>query len=158
MQKTAEIKKNKAGILQAAETDGIKLHACESSLGAIRKLIDSGMKKTGFSQKKISALTVSVTEHCENLIRHAYAGKGGEVELKLEIKYPVAKITVLDRGPQFDMRKKRIPDISRRLKNGLGGKMGIKTILALCDSVEYERAGGCNENVFIVREKISAKK
>ncbi|HDQ26532.1 MAG TPA: ATP-binding protein [bacterium] len=153
MPKTDKTGKNPGKAARKTVTARIKIEAAGSSLGAIRKFINSRMKRAGFSLKKISALKVAVTEHCENLIRHAYAGKGGKAELKLEIKYPRAKITVLDRGPKFDMRKKRIPDISRRLKNGQGGKMGIKTILALCDRVEYKRTGGCNENVFTVREK-----
>jgi anti-sigma regulatory factor (Ser/Thr protein kinase) len=142
MQKKAEIK--------SAE---IKVDAKEGNLGLIRKFIGDNMKNTGFPRKKISALAVSVTEHCENLIRHAYVKKTGKVALKLKLKYPAAKITALDSGARFNMTEQKIPDTSRRLKKGLGGKMGIKTILALCDAVEYKRRNCRNENTFIVRAK-----
>jgi anti-sigma regulatory factor (Ser/Thr protein kinase) len=135
----------------------IKVDATENNLGLIRRFIGDNMKNTGFPRKKISALSVSVTEHCENLIRHAYAKKRGKVSLKLELKYPEAKITALDAGPRFNMKEQKLPDISLRLKNGLGGKMGIKTILALCDAVEYKRINGRNRNTFIVRVKNTKK-
>ncbi len=135
----------------------IKVDAAEDNLGLIRRFIGDNMKNTGFPRKKISALSVSITEHCENLIKHAYAKKAGKVALKLELKYPEAKITALDKGPRFNMKEQKIPDTSRRLKNGLGGKMGIKTILALCDNVEYRRINGRNKNTFTVRAEKSGK-
>ncbi len=138
--------------LHKEKTAVIKVGANEHNLSIIRKFINARMKKSGFSAHKTAVLVVSVIEHCENLIRHAYKGKGGEIKLKLAIKRPSAKITILDNGPKFNMKKKRIPDISLRLKNGFGGKMGIKTILSLCDRVEYKRKDGYNENSFIILE------
>lgn len=135
----------------------IKVDAKEGNLGLIRKFIGDNMKDLGFPRKKISALAVSITEYCENLIRHAYAEKTGKVSLKLELKYPEAKIIAQDAGPRFNMQEQKIPDISLRVKKGLGGKMGIKTILALCDAVEYKRINGRNENTFIVRAENPGK-
>jgi len=54
------------------EISGLNVAAKERNLGLIRKFIGAGMKNSRFPRKKISALAVSVTEHCENLIRHAY--------------------------------------------------------------------------------------
>jgi serine/threonine-protein kinase RsbW len=152
MSKAAKIGRNSSKALQKAKTAVIKVDANEHNLSIIRKFINVRMKKSGFSANKTAALVVSVIEHCENLIRHAYKEKGGEIKLKLAIKRHRAKISILDNGPEFNMKKKRIPDISARLKNGFGGKMGIKTILALCDKVEYKRKDGYNENNFIILE------
>lgn len=135
----------------------LNVEAEESNLGLIRKFIGAGMKNAGFPRRKISAMAVSMTEHCENLIRHAYAKKSGKVALALELKYPEAKLTALDSGPRFNMLEQEIPDTAQRLKKGLGGKMGIKTILASCDEVGYKRMNGCNENTFIVRVKKPGK-
>lgn len=140
-----------------AEISVLTVEAVERNLGLIRKFIATGMKKNRFPRKKISALEVAVTEHCENLIRHAYKGKKGRVELKIVLKYPAAKITLRDNGKKFDMIKYKLPDTHKRVKKGLGGKMGIKTILALCDAVLYRRINGYNENTFIVLAKKSRK-
>ena len=157
MAKKAEIKKSAARARKKPETSGIKVDAKPHNLGLIRKFINTGMKKQGFPQEKISALKVSLTEHCENLIRHAYGRKTGSMEIKMELKFPAARITVLDSGPGFDMTAYEIPDTSRRLKKGLGGKMGLKTILALCDRVEYRRRHSHNENIFILGRKKNGK-
>jgi len=158
MRKTAEIRRGAAKALKKTGTALLKIDAKKENLGLIRKFIHVSMRKSGFPGKKISALAVSLTEHCENLIRHAYAKKRGKVELQMKLNYPVAKITALDRGPMFNMNKISIPDTARRVKNGQGGKMGVKTILALCDRVEYKRKDGYNENSFIVLDKKPSKK
>jgi anti-sigma regulatory factor (Ser/Thr protein kinase) len=139
------------------EISKLNVAASARNLGLIRKFISSGMKSAGFPRKKISALEVAVTEYCENLIRHAYKKKSGKVELKLNLKYPAAKITALDYGKKFDMIRYKIPDTHKRVRKGLGGKMGIKTMLALCDAVLYKRNNGHNENTFIVLAKKPGK-
>lgn len=135
----------------------LNVEASARNLGLIRKFIGAGMNNSGFPRRKISAMAVSATEHCENLIRHAYAKKSGKVALTLEVKYPEAKLTALDTGPRFNMLEQEMPDTSLRLKKGLGGKMGIKTMLASCDEIGYKRMNGCNENTFIVRVKNPGK-
>jgi len=152
MQRAVKMRKNSVKALHKTKPALLRVDANEHNLSIIRKFINVRMKKSGFSAHKTAALVVSVIEHCENLIRHAYSEKDGEIELKLEIKRPAARITILDNGPEFNLKKKRIPNISLRLKNGFGGKMGIKTIMALCDKVEYKRKDGYNENTFIIHE------
>src|SRR5271157_4847671 len=106
MSQTVEMRRNLFKALQKAKTAMIKVDANEHNLSLIRKFINVRMKRYGFSDYKTAALVVSVIEHCENLIRHAYTEKGGEIELKLAIKRPAAKITILDKGPEFNMKKK----------------------------------------------------
>ncbi|MCE5300703.1 MAG: ATP-binding protein [Spirochaetia bacterium] len=147
----------KAEMQNNAKISRLNVEAAACNLRLIRKFIGDSMKNEGFPRRKISAMAVSVTEHCENLIRHAYRKKSGKVALALELKYPEAKLTALDSGPRFNMLEQKLPDTSQRLKKGLGGKMGIKTILASCDAIGYKRMNGCNENTFIVRVKKPGK-
>ncbi|MBN2754291.1 MAG: ATP-binding protein [Candidatus Goldbacteria bacterium] len=140
-----------------AEVSELKVDAKAQNLGVIRKFINAAMKNNGFAQDKISAMKVSITEHIENLIRHAYAEKPGKTDIIMKLEFPSVKITVLDSGAKFDMTTHEIPDTSRRLKKGLGGKMGIKTIMALCDKVVYKRKGNYNENTFIIRQNKKGK-
>jgi anti-sigma regulatory factor (Ser/Thr protein kinase) len=146
--------RNKQGRRAAAcgaEKYCMTVEAKEENLGLVRSFIGAGMKKKGFPENDISALKLAVTEHFENLIRHAYGKKRGTAGIEMELKKPAARITVRDEGPAFDMRGYEVPDTFKRVKKGLGGKMGIKTILALCDAVEYRRKNKRNENSFIIR-------
>jgi len=132
----------------------ITVEAKAGNLSLIRKFINTGMKAQGFPHEKISAMKVCVTEHCENIIKHAYGAGGGSVTIVMELNMPSAKITALDSGARFDITKYNLPDTALRIKKGMGGRMGLKTILALCDKVSYSRKKGINENVFILgREK-----
>ncbi len=127
------------------------------NLAFIRRWIGSAMKKQGFAPDEISAIKVSVTEHCENLVRHAYAHKPGKVEIIIRLGYPRADVTVVDSGPAFDMTKYKPKDLSKRIKQGIGGNMGIKTIMTLCTEVRHRRVKNRNENTFIIKAKKTGK-
>ncbi len=139
-------------MLNKKEMHILKTDASPQNIQVIRKFIEIEMKKNKFSKEKISAMKVSVTEHCENIIKHSYNGNAGKMEIYMEFKKTYVKISVVDFGPKFDMNRYSIPDTSRRLKKGLGGKMGIKTILAMSDKVIYKRKRNYNENIFIIKK------
>lgn len=124
----------------------------KKKLDDIRKIIGSALHKNGFTAAKIAGLEISVVEHCENLIKHAYNGSRGDIEVEAEINYPEAKVKISDTAPAFNMFKQELPELSERLKKGLGGKMGIRIILSMCDDVEYERKAGHNVNTFIIKD------
>jgi anti-sigma regulatory factor (Ser/Thr protein kinase) len=124
----------------------------KKKLEEIRKLLGSALHKNGFSAAKTAGLEISVVEHCENLIKHAYNGSKGDIKIDADIKYPEAKVKISDTAPAFNMFKAKLPELSERIKKGIGGKMGIRIILSMCDDVEYERRGGYNINTFIIRD------
>lgn len=121
-------------------------------LDEIRKMIGAALRNNGFSAAKIAGLEVSVVEHCENLIKHAYNGSKGEIIIDAEIRHPEARIKISDTAPAFNMFKQKLPELSGRIKKGIGGKMGIRIILSMCDDVTYERRGGYNINTFIIQD------
>ncbi len=141
-------KKMQAG----GETISATYPAEKKKLDEIRKLIGGALRNNGFSAAKIAGLEVSVVEHCENLIKHAYDGRKGDIKIPAEIRHPEAKISISDTAPAFNMFKQKLPELSDRLKKGLGGKMGIRIILSMCDDVTYERRGGYNINTFIIKD------
>jgi anti-sigma regulatory factor (Ser/Thr protein kinase) len=130
----------------------IKVSADKHSLNMIRQAIGDAMKTRGFSTLKTAGMEVSVIEHCENLIKHVYAAGGGGISIEMKLKYPVAMVRITDTGPEFNMLEAKLPALSGRIAKGLGGKMGIRTILLMCDEVKYRRRGSVNENVFIIRD------
>jgi|ERR1035437_1274052 anti-sigma regulatory factor (Ser/Thr protein kinase) len=129
------------------------LPAEKQNLEIIRKTISGIMKDYGFTRSKISGLEVSIVEHCENLIKYAYVGKIGYINVKAHFKFPVAEIHITDNAAEFNMLKAELPQLAERIKKGIGGKMGIRTIMSMCDEVKYERKNGKNINTFIIREK-----
>lgn len=124
----------------------------KKNLHVIRELLRIAMKDAGFSFRKTANLELSVIEHCENLIKYAYTNGDGEIKIKADLRYPVAKIIVKDTEREFDMSKQKLPELSGRIVRGIGGKMGIRTILSMCDEIKYKRKNGHNENIFIIRD------
>jgi anti-sigma regulatory factor (Ser/Thr protein kinase) len=137
------------------ETISVVYPAEKKKLDEIRKMIGTALHKNGFSSGKIAGLEISVVEHCENLIKHAYAGIKGDIKIDADIKHPEARIRISDTAPAFNMFKAKLPELSERLKKGLGGKMGIRIILSMCDEVEYNRKNGYNENTFVIKDVLS---
>jgi anti-sigma regulatory factor (Ser/Thr protein kinase) len=130
----------------------LRLPMEKQNLSNIRKTVSYVLKDSGFSHDKISGIEVSIVEHCENIIKYAYAGRTGYIDVEVEAKLPVAKVKIIDNARAFNMLKAELPSISERIKKGVGGKMGIRTILSMCDKVVYKRTGNKNENTFIIRE------
>ncbi|HNZ29812.1 MAG TPA: ATP-binding protein [Candidatus Goldiibacteriota bacterium] len=157
MEKMAEINTALLQLKKNTAESAIIADANVHNLAFIRRWISSAMKKQGFAPDDISPIKVSVTEHCENIIKHAYADKPGKVEIIIRLDYPRAGITVVDSGPAFDMTGYKPRDISKRIKEGIGGNMGIKTIMTLCTEVKYRRVKNRNENTFIIKAKKTGK-
>ena len=142
-------------IIMSKEKKGmvrLGLPAEKQNLEIIRKTISNIMKDYGFTRNKISGLEVSIVEHCENLIKYAYAGRTGYINVEAHLKFPVAEIKITDTAAEFNMLKAELPQLAERIKKGIGGKMGIRTIISMCDEVKYERKSGKNINTFIIRE------
>jgi len=137
----------------AGELISVVFPAEKKRLEDIRRLIGNAMHRNGFSAAKTAGLEISVVEHCENLIKHAYNASKGDIKIDADIKFPEARIKIADTAPAFNMFKAKLPELPERLKKGLGGKMGIRIILSMCDDVEYERKGGYNVNTFVIKDE-----
>jgi len=129
------------------------ISASKKNLKKVRELITKEMKVNGFSTNKIISAIITITEHLENIIKYGYKNSKGKIYIKLDLNYPVAKIIVSDKGKKFNILKAKTEDLKERIKNGIGGKMGIKIIFNFCDDLEYKRIKGYNNNIFIFNEK-----
>jgi|DewCreStandDraft_4_1066084.scaffolds.fasta_scaffold09864_1 anti-sigma regulatory factor (Ser/Thr protein kinase) len=129
------------------------ISASKKNLKKVRELITKEMKVNGFSTNKTISAIITITEHLENIIKYGYKNSKGKIYIKLDLNYPVAKIIVSDKGKKFNILKAKTEDLKERIKNGIGGKMGIKIIFNFCDDLEYKRIKGYNNNIFIFNEK-----
>lgn len=93
---------------------------------------------------------LALHELCTNIVRHAYAGEPGaiDVEMKIDGQIPQLSIRVCDKGSnEFDMNRLSKPDL---VEPSLGG-MGLWLITQLMDVVEYRRTGDSNEWLLMKR-------
>lgn len=148
MERQSVPSKLKPGLLK------FRMPAEKQHLDMIRRTISHFIKEYGFSRSKVAGLEVSIVEHCENIIKYGYAGKSGFIDVEVKAGLPKAAVTIKDTAPEFDMIKARaeLPQLAERIKKGIGGKMGIRTILSMCDDVKYKRERGRNVNTFMIND------
>ena len=100
----------------------------------------------GLPTDRRSLLELAVVEAATNVVRHAYEGKGGRVEVELAREGNAMTLSVVDSGRSFDPT--RVPP-PRELdpddpSTWPEGGMGLPIIRAACDELRYRSEGGKN--------------
>jgi serine/threonine-protein kinase RsbW len=100
----------------------------------------------GLSPERQSLLELAVVEAATNVVRHAYGGQGGRVEVELAREGRSIALSVVDSGTAFDptsVPPPREPDPADPSTWPEGG-MGLPIIRAACDELSYRSEGGRN--------------
>jgi serine/threonine-protein kinase RsbW len=84
----------------------------------------------------IEDMRLAVTEACTNVVRHAYAGTEGSIEVIVRPDGDALKITVADAGRGLGPS----PDTA-------GPGLGLPLIAAVTDGLEIERTGGAGSRL-----------
>jgi len=100
----------------------------------------------GLSDERCSLLELAVVEAATNVVRHAYGGRGGRVEVELAREEGAISLSILDSGVSFDptgVPPPPEPD-PRDPATWPEGGMGLPIIRAACDELCYRAEGGRN--------------
>jgi serine/threonine-protein kinase RsbW len=100
----------------------------------------------GLPESRRSLLELAVVEAATNVVRHAYGGRGGRVEVELARDGREVELSVLDAGLSFDPTRvpaPREPDPGDPATWPEGG-MGLPIIRAACDELRYRSEDGRN--------------
>jgi anti-sigma regulatory factor (Ser/Thr protein kinase) len=133
--------------LPTGGTREIQVSADLAGLDTGRDFVVNSLLDLGADSETTFALTTSYLELFENLINHGYSGRAGRAVVEIEADEKAAKIKVIDTAHEFNILEYRDPGQADMIKKGITGKMGIKTIMALCDEVLYSREAGRNKYV-----------
>lgn len=90
-----------------------------------------GLGKYAFS------LETAVDEASTNIIKHAYMGLGGFVQISCDMQGQDIVITITDRGKPFDPGSVPLPDVNADLANRKIGGLGIYMMKKMMDEVKY---------------------
>ena len=120
-------------------THTFELDICSSNLPPFRQKLRSLLEASGFDDKAVHDVILSVDEVLANVIRHAYGGKEGKVEsgkirVTVSDRGERAEIVIQDEGPCFDPRSIPAPELPSRKPGGLG----IYLVRSLMDEIDYE--------------------
>lgn len=97
--------------------------------------------RLGLPETESYHLQLAVDEACANVLRHAYGGRGGYIELTIRAVEDELQVTVRDWGKAFDPLGVPLPDISASLEERTLGGLGLYLMHQVMDSVSYQFDG-----------------
>ena len=100
----------------------------------------------GLPTERRSLLELAVVEAATNVVRHAYRGRGGRVEVELTREGRAIALSVVDTGISFDPTRVPPPrDLDPDDPSSWPeGGMGLPIIRAACDELRYRAEDGKN--------------
>jgi anti-sigma regulatory factor (Ser/Thr protein kinase) len=100
-------------------------------------------------------IRLSIEEAVENVVRYAYDGGLGWIEVGTELDPEGVMLTILlkDAGIPFNPLEKDDPDITQSVEEREIGGLGIFLCKKLMDHIEYKYEDGCN--ILIMTKRVA---
>ena len=125
-----------------------------SDIPRIIEFVVSWLEKNGL-EKHSFALETAVDEASTNVVKHAYGGNGGFLEISCDFKGEEIIVTIKDRGSRFDPGTVPLPDIEADLEHRKIGGWGIYMMRKMMDAVDYYFDEG-EGNRLVMRKRIAS--
>ena len=120
-------------------TRAFELVSDAKHLAPFRADLRNALSKAGLSEKAVGEVTLAVDEVLTNVMRHAYGGKEGKIQVEVKDHSNRVEIAIRDFGTKFDPTQMPMPELPPKKPGGLG----IYFVKTLMDKVEYD--GGCKD-------------
>jgi len=88
-----------------------------------------------------------------NVVEHAYVGRAGSIEIRVERETDQLRLVVVDRGKPFDPLSREAPDLDAPMAERPVGGLGIHLIRTICDELEYRREQ--ESNILTIRKRLN---
>ncbi len=121
------------------------LPATLDHLGALIDSVKKEAEAAGASRKKILEIELALEEALVNVIKYAYQGGEGDIEVVSKSDQSgLLVVEIIDKGIPFDVTAAPPPDITSDLPERKVGGLGIYFIKQVMDYVGYRREGDKN--------------
>jgi serine/threonine-protein kinase RsbW len=87
--------------------------------------------------KYVFALETAVDEASTNVVKHAYAGKGGFYQISCALRGTDIVVTIRDHGNKFDPNSVPLPEVISQLEDRKVGGLGIYMMKKMMDQVNH---------------------
>jgi anti-sigma regulatory factor (Ser/Thr protein kinase) len=123
------------------------------SLAAVSQFVKDAAARAGLDPAAAYQLRLSVDELVTNTITHGYKGAAapGTVELRAEVDDRSLTLVLEDGGVPFDPTQAPPPDLSLPAEERPVGGLGVFLALQGLESFRYDRVGGRNRSVLVMR-------
>jgi serine/threonine-protein kinase RsbW len=116
----------------------LSLYADYSQLAMIRDFVVHTGHELGLDNAAVYDVQLAVDEACANVVRHAYGGEGGPIELEIEATGEGVRVTVCDWGQPFDPTSIPEPDVTAPLEERPLGGLGLFLMRQTMDEVQFD--------------------
>jgi len=132
--------------------DELRLPAVIGSLPRLMDRVAERARTLGMPPERILDVQLAVEEALVNVIRYAYPGGGGEVEVRCgEGREGGLSVEIWDSGVPFDPTAAADPDVTLGLEERPVGGLGIYLMKKVAESVDYRREDGRNVLRLVIR-------
>ena len=116
----------------------LSLWAESSDLVDIRCFVEEAGRDLGLDDSSVYALQLAVDEACTNVIMHAYEGRGGRLDLYIDVVDDRIKVVIRDWGRAFDPSTIPAPDVDAPLEQRPIGGVGLFLMRQMMDRVDFQ--------------------
>lgn len=115
----------------------LELSADVEELSTIREFVVQAGQDLGLRNRTVYELELAVDEACSNVIRHAYGGRGGAIEVRIQPYDEGVEVVIRDRGAPFDPDAVPVPDVKAPLGQRQLGGLGLYIMRQVMDEVHF---------------------
>lgn len=135
-----------AGAGRSEAFDEIEVEATAANLAKVTAFVDERLERAACPMKTQMQIDVAVEEVFINIAKYAYHPGSGMATVRVEMgdDPPLAKVTFIDRGKQYDPLAKEDPDVTLSADERPIGGLGIFMVKQSMDDVSYEFRDGAN--------------
>jgi anti-sigma regulatory factor (Ser/Thr protein kinase) len=113
--------------------------AALEELPDLLSMVEDKAKAASLPEDLIFKAQVVLEEIYVNIIKYAYNGKKGQVEIILQADTNSLQISVADWGKPFNPLQQKKPDLQERFEQGIPGGAGLILVRAMTSSLAYKR-------------------
>ena len=119
-------------------------------MSRVRDRVRSSAEKAGCSARCAQDVVLAADEACQNVIRHAYGERGGDIEIRVERSGGDLVLWIRDFAPPTDPARVR----PRKLEDLRPGGLGTHLMREVMDSVELLRPPSGEGNLLRMTRRI----
>lgn len=122
----------------------LNLRSASEDLETLCVFVEENALRAGLDEVQAKRVVLALEEATTNIIRHAYGGRGGKLELCCTPVQGGIELRLIDEGPPFNpLEAPSVGIVTDIASQKIGGK-GIPLIRGLPDVLRYRREKGQN--------------
>jgi serine/threonine-protein kinase RsbW len=123
-----------------------------AQLSTVREFVAEACRDLGVGGQSIPDLQLAVDEICSNIIRHAYSGQGGQLQVSVQTVPDGVQLTIRDWGAAFDPDTVSVPDVDAPLEQRPLGGLGLFLVRQLVDDLRFDFDQDRGNSVTMVKQ------